>query len=73
MGRWRLNRDCGADCCAVCVLRGRDVQRIARQELGTDVSLTTVNRTLHRVGYEWLMPRPRHEEQDAVATHEKER
>lgn len=55
------------------MLRGRDVQRIARQELGTDVSLTTVNRTLHRVGYEWLMPRPRHEEQDAVATHEKER
>ena len=51
----------------VCVLRGQDVQRIATQELGTDVSLTTVYRTLQRLGYSCLVPRPRHEKQDLEA------
>lgn len=51
----------------VCVLRGKDVQRIAREELGADVSLTTVYRTLHRLGYACLAPRPRHEKQDLEA------
>lgn len=51
----------------VCVLRGRDVQRIAKQELGADVSLTTVYRTLQRIGYSCLSPRPRHEKQDLEA------
>ena len=51
----------------VCVLRGKDVQRIAKQELGTDVSLTTVYRTLQRLGYSCLVPRPRHEKQDLEA------
>jgi transposase len=51
----------------VCVLRGVDVQRIAKQELNTDVSLTTAYRTLHRLGYECLAPRPRHEKQNPEA------
>ena len=51
----------------VCVLRGRDVMRIAKQELGADVSLSTVYRTLHKLGYECLAPRPRHENQDLEA------
>lgn len=55
----------GAD--KVCTLRGKDVQRIAREELNTDVSLTSVYRTLHRLGYSCLAPRPRHERQDPAA------
>ena len=51
----------------VCVLRGKDVQRIAKQELGADVSLTTVYRTLQRLGDSCLAPRPRHEKQDLDA------
>ena len=51
----------------VCTLRGRDVQRIAREELGAELSLTSVYRTLHRLGYSCLAPRPRHEKQDLAA------
>ncbi len=51
----------------VCTLRGRDVQRIAREELGADVSLATVYRTLRKMGYSCLAPRPRHEKQDPEA------
>lgn len=51
----------------VCTLRGRDVQRIMKEELGTDLSLSSVYRTLHRMGYSCLAPRPRHEKQDPVA------
>ena len=51
----------------VCTLRGRDVQRIAREELETDLSLAAVYRTLHRMGYSCLAPRPRHEKRDVAA------
>jgi transposase len=51
----------------VCTLRGRDVQRIMKQELGADLSLSAVYRTLHRLGYSCLAPRPRHEKQDLAA------
>ena len=51
----------------VCTLRGKDVQRIAREELGTDLSLSSAYRTLHRLGYSCLAPRPRHEKQDLAA------
>ena len=51
----------------VCTLRGRDIRRIARDELGADVSLTSVYRTLHSMGYSCLAPRPRHERQDLEA------
>lgn len=51
----------------VCTLRGKDVQRIAKSELNTDVSLTSVYRLLHKMGYSCLAPRPRHEQQDLAA------
>ena len=51
----------------VCTLRGKDVQRIIKEELGTDLSLSSVYRTLHRLGYSCLAPRPRHERQDPAA------
>jgi transposase len=51
----------------VCTLRGKDVQRIIREEFGVEVSLNAAYRTLHRMGYSCLAPRPRHEKQDLVA------
>jgi transposase len=51
----------------VCTLRGKDVQRIIKEELGTDLSLSSVYRTLERMGYSCLAPRPRHEKQDLEA------
>jgi len=51
----------------VCTLRGKDIQRIAGEELGATVSLTSVYRTLHAMGYSCLAPRPRHEKQDLAA------
>ena len=51
----------------VCRLRGVDVQRIAKEELGTEVSLSAVYRTLETLGYSYLVPRPRHEKQDLEA------
>ena len=54
----------------VCTLRGEDVRRIAREELGVDLSLNAVYATLHRMGYSCLAPRPRHEKQDLEAQNE---
>lgn len=51
----------------VCALRGKDIQRIAREELGTILGLSTVYRALERMGYSCLAPRPRHEKQDLAA------
>jgi transposase len=51
----------------VCTLRGKDVQRIIREEFGKDISLNGAYRTLHRMGYSCLAPRPRHEKQDLAA------
>jgi transposase len=51
----------------VCTLRGKDVQRIVREELDTPLALASVYRTLHRLGYSCLAPRPRHEKQDLEA------
>lgn len=51
----------------VCTLRGKDVRRIMKEELGTDLSLSSVYRTLHRMGFSCLSPRPRHEKQDLAA------
>lgn len=51
----------------VCTLRGKDIQRIAREELGTSVSLSCVYRTLDQMEYSCLVPRPRHEQQDPEA------
>ena len=51
----------------VCRLRGVDVKRIAKEELSIDVSLSAVYRTLDMLGYSYLVPRPRHEQQDLEA------
>lgn len=51
----------------VCTLRGKDVQRIVKDELGAEMCLQAVYDTLHRMGYSCLAPRPRHEKQDLVA------
>lgn len=51
----------------VCTLRGKDVQRIVKEELGAELALSSVYRTLRRLGYSCLAPRPRHEKQDPAA------
>jgi len=48
-------------------LHGRDVQRILQEEQGVLYSLNGVYQLLHRLGYSWLMPRPRHEQADPKA------
>ena len=51
----------------VCTLRGKDVRRIIQEEFGVKLSLNAAYRTLHRMGYSCLAPRPRHEKQDPAA------
>jgi transposase len=51
----------------VCTLRGKDVQRILEHEFGVKASLNAAYRTLQRLGYSCLAPRPRHEKQDQQA------
>ncbi len=51
----------------VCTLRGKDVQRILKEEHGVELSLQAAYDTLHRLGYSCLAPRPRHEKQDLGA------
>ncbi len=51
----------------VCTLRGKDVRRILREEMGVKLSLNAAYATLHRLGYSCLAPRPRHEKQDPAA------
>ena len=66
--RLRARLDAGpTEADGVCALRGKDVQRIARDELGVDLSLNAVYASLHRLGYSCLAPRPRHEKQDPEA------
>jgi len=49
----------------VCTLRGHDVQRILTREFGVKYSLSQAYAILHKLGYECLSPRPRHERHDA--------
>lgn len=51
----------------VCVLRGRDAQRIAQVEFGVKYSLNGLYKLLHRHGLSYLQPRPRHRKQDPEA------
>lgn len=51
----------------VCALRGRDVQRLIEREFGVKLSLNIAYRTLRRLGYSCLAPRPRHEKNDPEA------
>ena len=48
----------------VCSLRGKDVQRILAQEFHLLRSLASVYHLLHRLGYSYLRPRPRHRRAD---------
>jgi transposase len=48
----------------VCSLRGKDVQRILAQEFNVLRSLASVYHLLHRLGYSYLRPRPRHRKAD---------
>jgi transposase len=51
----------------VCTLRGRDVQRILKEEFNKVRSLSATYDILHRLGYNDLMPRPRHKHADPAA------
>jgi transposase len=50
----------------VCSLRGRDFQRILDEEFGQWRCLTSVYNLLHKLGYSYLRPRPRHQLTDAA-------
>lgn len=51
----------------VCSLRGLDIQRILGQEFGVWRSLASIYHLLHRLGYSYLRPRPRHRRADPEA------
>lgn len=51
----------------VCSLRGADMQRILQQEFGVWRCLSAVYCLLHRLGYSYLRPRPRHHKADPEA------
>jgi transposase len=51
----------------VCSLRGADVRRFLQQEFGVLRSLAGVYHLLHRLGYSYLRPRPRHRKSDPEA------
>ena len=51
----------------VCSLRGADMQRILQQEFGVWRCLSAVYRLLHRLGYSYLRPRPKHNKADPEA------
>ena len=57
----------------VCSLRGVDFQKFLETQFGKLLSLTTVYRLLHELGYEWLVPRPKHRKSDpdAIAAFQK--
>jgi transposase len=54
----------------VCSLRGVDMQRILATEFGVQRSLPAVYHLLHRLGYSYLRPRPRHRRADPHAQEE---
>lgn len=54
----------------VCSLRGADIQQILAEEFGVLRSLPTVYNLLHRLGYSYLRPRPRHRKADPQAQQE---
>ena len=51
----------------VCEFRGRDIQHILQREFGVKYSLNGVYELLHRIGYSWLAPRPKHRHADREA------
>lgn len=64
----RRRLDAGAtDEDRVCSLRGRDIQNVLASEFGLLRSLAGVYHLLHRLGYSYLRPRPRHRRADPEA------
>jgi transposase len=57
----------------VCSLRGKDFQRILAEEFQLLRSLPSVYWLLHRLGYSYLRPRPRHRKADPEALAEFQR
>jgi transposase len=51
----------------VCSLHGSDVVRILQAEFGVTYSLQGAYDLLHRLGYSYLRPRPRHRQNDPAA------
>lgn len=51
----------------VCSLRGQDIQRILAEEFGVLRSLASIYQWLHRWGFSYLRPRPRHRRGDPEA------
>ena len=51
----------------VCSLRGQDFQQILASEFELQRSLAAVYQLLHRLGYSYLRPRPRHHKSDPQA------
>ena len=48
----------------VCSWRGVDCQRFLETQFGQQKSLSAMSWLLHRLGYEWLVPRPQHKKSD---------
>jgi Transposase and inactivated derivatives len=48
----------------LCTLRGKDAQRILHQEFGVKYTLSGAYKVLHRLGFSYLQPRPRHRKND---------
>jgi transposase len=51
----------------LCTLRGRDAQRILKEEFGKKYTLSGVYHLLHRLKLSSLSPRPRHRKNDPAA------
>jgi transposase len=51
----------------VCSLRAKDAQRILQEEFGVEYTLPGVYDLLHRLGFSYLVPRPRHRKNDPAA------
>jgi len=54
----------------VCTLRGVDIVRIIKEELGVTHTLGGIYDVLKRIGYSSLAPRPRHRKKDEQAVQE---
>ena len=51
----------------LCTLRGKELQRILAAEFGVLRCLASVYHLLHKLGYSYLRPRPRHRQADPAA------
>jgi len=51
----------------VCVLRGKEIQRILRRQFDIQYSLSAVYALLHRLGYSYVSSRPEHPKGDPQA------